>query len=422
MMDRDFDGAWWRLAFLMLCSQPLLAQAWTAQALVDETLAANPGVDALQQAVAAAAWQVEPAGALDDPQLTYAIAPRSVDAAGIDPGHILGVAQPLPWPGKRAAQRKAAESDVRVAESDLRALQLALSASARQAYAELNYLHGALRINAEQQQRLAKLQQATSGRYRAGAGSQHALLRASTRLAERRRQALELTAQRRMVEARVNAMRNRPIHSNVPQPSGWSTLPVLPPIAALEGALRQSNPRLLKLQAQGRTAQLNRELAALAYKPDLRLTANYLGTLPRSEYRTQVGVMLNLPLGQSKRRAAEAAADARIAGLEAEQRQQVQHLVAALAEQVAADRAAAQMLQLYRGDLVPLARQTLEAAMADYASGRGDVDAVINAEEGLLQARVGRLAAEARQWKHRARIARLTGGMLDEQLLGETGS
>ena len=191
MMDRDFDGAWWRLAFLMLCSQPLLAQAWTAQALVDETLAANPGVDALQQAVAAAAWQVEPAGALDDPQLTYAIAPRSVDAAGIDPGHILGVAQPLPWPGKRAVQRKAAESNVRVAESDLRALRLALSATARQAYAELHYLHGALRINAEQQQRLTELQQATSGRYRAGAGSQHALLRASTRLAERRRQALE---------------------------------------------------------------------------------------------------------------------------------------------------------------------------------------------------------------------------------------
>ena len=52
MIDRDFDGAWWRLAFLLLCSQPLLAQAWTAQALVDETLAANPGVDALQQAVA----------------------------------------------------------------------------------------------------------------------------------------------------------------------------------------------------------------------------------------------------------------------------------------------------------------------------------------------------------------------------------
>ena len=168
MIDRDFDGAWWRLAFLLLCSQPLLAQAWTAQALVDETLAANPGVDALQQAVAAAAWQVEPAGALDDPQLTYAIAPRSVDAAGIDPGHIVGVAQPLPWPGKRAVQRKAAESNVRVAESDLRALRLALSATARQAYAELHYLHGALRINAEQQQRLTELQQATSGRYRAG--------------------------------------------------------------------------------------------------------------------------------------------------------------------------------------------------------------------------------------------------------------
>ena len=226
-----------------------------------------------------------------------------MDAAGIDPGHIVGVAQPLPWPGKRAVQRKAAESNVRVAESDLRALRLALSATARQAYAELHYLHGALRINAEQQQRLTELQQATSGRYRAGAGSQHALLRASTRLAERRRQALEFTARRRMVEARVNAMRNRPIHSSVPRPSGWSTLPALPPIAALEGALRQSNPRLLKLQAQGRTAQLNRELAALAYKPDLRLTANYLGTLPRSEYRTQVGVMLNLPLGQSKRRA-----------------------------------------------------------------------------------------------------------------------
>lgn len=410
-------------SLLLLLSLPAAAaDTWTARALVDEALAANPGVEALRQSVAAAQWQVAPAGALDDPQLSYAIAPQSIGVSGIDTGHIVGIAQPLPWPGKRSTRSESAKAQVAVVESDLRALQLELAETARHAHAQLRYLHAALKTNVAQQQRLEDLRDAATGRYRASAGSQHAVLRASTRLAERRREALGLAAQRRAVEAQINALRDQPIGKPVPEPAEGQPLPPLPQQAQILAAVQRGNPRLARLQAQMRAAELDQKLAELAYKPDLRLTANYVGTLPRREYRTQVGVMLNVPFGQSKRQASAAASNARFASVQAEQINMHRRLEAMLAEQVAADESTAAMAALYADELLPLARQTLDAAMADYASGRGDVNAVIDAEEALLEAQLGLLSAHAMQRQRRATIARLTGGILNETLLSETSS
>ena len=415
-------GACLGLACLVFLSQGAQAQAWRAQRLVDEALAANSGIDALQASVTAARWQVTPAGALDDPQLSYAIAPYSVGVGGLDTGHIIGLAQPIPWPGKRATRQARATASVELAASELRQLQLELAAMARQAHAQLRYLHAAIQTNEEQRQRLADLQVAATGRYRAGAGSQHAVLSASTRLAERQRQSLELHARRQALEARINALRNRPMDAPVPRPAQWQALAGLPPADQLAGAVQHANPQLSMLRARIRAARLDHQLADLEDKPDLRLTANYLGTLPREEYRTQVGVVLNLPFGQSKRDAAQSAAAAQVVSLSAQHADIQRRLEADLAEQVAGDRAAAAMQRLYANELLPLARQTLDAALADYASGRGDVGAVIDAEERLLQARLGLLESQARQWTHRAVIARLTGGALDGQLLREIAS
>jgi outer membrane protein TolC len=399
---------------------PLWASGWTAEQLVDEALAANPGAEALRQSVEAARWQVEPAGALDDPIFSYALAPASLGADDLDPGHIVGIAQPIPWPGKRATRREAARASVDVADAELTQLQLELAQAARVAHARLRVLESALAINLAQQRVLRDLQETATGVYRTGDGSQHAVLRAASRVAQRKREALDWAAQRVAVRARINALRNRPVTGSVPAPAAWQALPPLPVWSVLQASGREANPELTMLQARSRAARLDRELAELAYRPDLRLTANYLGTLPREENRAQIGIALNLPFGRAKRDAAAAGADAAVARLQSLHADRAAGLAADLLEHRAADQAAQTTQVLHRDELIPLARQTLDAAIADYASGRGDIDAVMDAEEALLSARLGLEQARARQFSQRAQIARITGGSLDKQLFSES--
>ncbi|MEN8719931.1 MAG: hypothetical protein ABF296_06695, partial [Oceanococcaceae bacterium] len=75
-----------------------------ADALIAEVLQNHPQLTARQRATESAQARARRAGALPDPVLNYAIAPASLGVADLDPGHIVGLAQPLPWPGKRAAQ------------------------------------------------------------------------------------------------------------------------------------------------------------------------------------------------------------------------------------------------------------------------------------------------------------------------------
>ena len=68
----------------------------TEAELVDQVIAANPGLASLRAAAEAATYRIDPAGSLDDPMLSYATAPRTVDSGRLN--QRVEFSQRIPWP------------------------------------------------------------------------------------------------------------------------------------------------------------------------------------------------------------------------------------------------------------------------------------------------------------------------------------
>ncbi|HET9990540.1 MAG TPA: TolC family protein, partial [Kofleriaceae bacterium] len=102
--------------------------------LVRAVLARNPSVAAMRQAWHAALADVRRAGTLDDPMVTYEVAPLSIAGTSAPFGQRVQVSQKLPWPGKRALDGDAAVAEAEVAHDDLHATTLELAALASNLY------------------------------------------------------------------------------------------------------------------------------------------------------------------------------------------------------------------------------------------------------------------------------------------------
>lgn len=245
----------------------------TAEALVDAVVQGNRSVEALQHAVTAAEARERPAGALDDPTVAYAIAPRSLGVDDLDPGHILRVEQPLPWWGKRDTRRAAAAAATDHAQASLAAVQQQATLMARQLFADWFLVHAQLRINAQQQTLLADLEDTAEGLYASGLGSQSGVLSASLRREQRVQSAMALHARRLGIAARINAVRNQAASTPVAPPGPLDDGGDLPSLDHLSRAVLGANPTLRQLHAEQRQAARAVSLAELAYKPDVRLSA-----------------------------------------------------------------------------------------------------------------------------------------------------
>ncbi|MHA7835249.1 MAG: TolC family protein [Algiphilus sp.] len=382
-------------------------------------LRANANLAALEATRQAHAAEARRADALDDPRLHYAIAPKSIDHRSVDTGHIVGISQSLPWPGKRALRREQAMFQTQAADYGLEAQRRDLAYEARLAFADWAFLGHALQINAEQQAQLQTLVKVAEQRYAAGRGTQQEPLAAQVRLLRLREAKWQLEAEQEAARARINALRQRPSDAPLPEAAAIPWKAEIPTMERFVEAAEQHHPALAQLDAERSSAEAHKALQALARRPDVTLSANYVGTLPREAYRTQLGVALSIPFGQDKYEAADAVASARAERVRAQREDLVHRLRADVRSAYARWRAADRARRLYQQELATLARRSHETALALYSRGSGDVQAVIDAETEWLAVRTGQLRSQRDSFQALARLAHLSGGRFDNTLMTE---
>jgi len=386
----------------------------TSEDVVTAVLDRNPTLPAMQAAFEAAQARIESVSSLDDPRLTYAVAPHTADVSGQDLGQRVELSQRLPWPGKLRLAGERAGHEAQAAHDNLDTARLKLTATARSAVAEWFYVHDAVRINTINQDLWREFKRIAETKYATGRASKQDALRADVELNMLRHQAIVLERQRREVLARLNTLLNRAPDLPVPPPAVPADPRALPAPAALRAAALERRPDLRALDARVAAQQTRVELADRDFYPDFNMMAGYNTLWDMQEKRFTVGVGINLPLDVSKRRAAlgEAKANARRVELErvdrrAEIEGEVQRAFDAVDE-------ARHVLALYRDKLVPLAEENLDAARADYQAGSGDFLNLVSAEKNLIETQLGAARAMANYHRHLAMLALGVGG--DEPL------
>ena len=357
----------------------------TPARLVEAVLARNPTLPAMQAAWSAAQARFEQASALDDPMLSYELAPGAAESMGFDRGQIVELSQSLPWPGKRRLRGEAALHEADAAREEIGQIRFRLIAAAKSAFADWYYIHEAVRINRVNRDLLREFEKIAELKYSTGRASKQDALRAEVEFNLLEHQAIVLERKRRGVLTHLNTLLNRPPDLPVPPPAALGKPDRIPAVERLRAAAVAARPELAALTAKIKAQQARVDWADLNFYPDFRVAAGYEGRWDQEEQRFSVGVGINIPLDQDKRRAAVDEANA--ARLRAEWDLQAKAAEIVGEVQRATDRVeeSRHILALYREKLLPKSEENLQAAKADYESGAGDFLALVTAEKNLLE-------------------------------------
>ncbi len=385
--------------------------ALTPQALIAAIEANNPDLRSVAAAAEAAAFRIEPAGALGDPTFSYGVAPNSI-GSDIGVRHIGQFSQSLPWPGKRDLRRTIATHTADAVARELDATRLELIATAHNSYAEWHYLHRSIEINAATQALLIELTRVAETRYATGRALQQDVLQAEVETVLLQEQQLALERDRISLRARINALLNRDPADPLPPPAAIASPESLPDLQQLRRSAEVGHPEIRRIEAQVAAASSQVDLADKAFLPDFNVSLGYIGTLDPADKRLQVGVSINVPLYRDRRRAELDAASADLRRDQYQLAARRLEILATLESAYTHTHYAIEVIRLYEERLLELAENNLDAALADYRSGAGQFINVVTAERQLLATEQRYERARADYWRMRAELERAAGGSL----------
>jgi outer membrane protein TolC len=251
---------------------------------------------------------------------------------------------------------------------------------------------------------------ASEARYAAGTGGQDEALRSRIQLTRLAQETAALAEERGAAVARLNALRNRESGA----PLATAVIPNRITVAAVSDSAKHIRfaglasgsrvtdspfPALERLQQMAIennsplraheamiAAQRNRaSLARKEHLPDFAISATYSQRAGFPDFiSAQIAIPLALRRG-SRQNELIAAERADLARLEAEHEVRLNDLRADVAALVAEAERARTQLALYKRGILPQAKATLDLALANYRSGRGEISALLDAEATLLE-------------------------------------
>jgi outer membrane protein TolC len=396
------------------------AQAATpVHEVVREALAGNPEIRAAARERDAARERIAPAGALDDPMLEAGLLSVPTNSWRLDREdmtmRMIGLAQKLPYPGKRGLRRDVAARDAESAEHAYRETVNRVAREARIGYLDLALALETARLTERNLRLLEQFAGIAEARYGVGQGAQSDVLKARSQVSRMREELIRLAREREGLEAELNRALGRAPGAAAPLPEALRLQPAPPPLDALREAALGQRPQLLALQSLVARSEHALALARLESRPDfdVRLSYGQRDNMPDGGRRPDLlslTVAINLPVWRESRttpRVSEALSRREQAiSLHEAQRNEV---LARLRQQAAGAEQNRRSARLYEAEILPQARLAVEAALSAYRVGRGDFMALLDSQMTVYAYELAHAAAVANHNKALAEIDLLVG-------------
>jgi len=379
----------------------------------------NPEIRAAAREREAARQRVAPAGALDDPMLEVGALNLPTNSWRFDREDMtmkmIGLAQKIPYPGKRGLRQAVATRDAESVEHGYQETVNRVVRDAKSAYLDLALVIETARLTEKNQLLLAQFLKMTEARYAVGQGTQADVLKAQTQLSRMTDELIKLGRERPVIEAELNRVLGRSPGAPAPLPEAPQLRPATLATGALGDRALDQRPRLLALQSLAARNERALELARKESYPDFDVRLSYgqrdnmIDGTRRSDL-VSLTVAINLPVWRESKttpRIAEARAmHEQSLDLYEAQRNEV---LSKLRQQVASAEQNLRSARLYLNDILPQARLAVEAALASYRVNRVDFMTLLDSQMTVLNYEVAHAAAVINYNKALAEIDWLTG-------------
>ena len=381
--------------------------------LVAEVLRRNPSLQAMVAAWQAAAQRYPQVVSLEDPMLSLAMGPGTFGDPNHDVAWMVEGSQKIPWCGKRDLRGRQAQAEASAAHWDVDDAELRLVESTKLALLDYYLVRRDLALNAEGLRLAQGFRETADSHYRNNLVTQQDILQADLELSELRRRQFELERMDRVAAARINTLLHRPADQLLPPPpSRLPEIAAAPPLQVVEQFASERRPDLMALGARLRAEQAAVAIAERDYYPDLDVVGRYDGFWQGADRNLAplVGVNLNVPLDNERRRAAireaQFRANQRRAELEAKL-DEVQGDVAIAYRQLEESR---RTIELFEMSILPVAEQNLASAQSNYTANKIDFLRLIEAARQSVMLREKREEALADYHRRLAELERASAG------------
>jgi outer membrane protein, heavy metal efflux system len=366
----------------------------------------SPEVIALRLEADAARERAAASGALADPTLRFEERGIAADM-GVRSTKYTFI-QPLPFWGKRDLKREAAEAEADAVAAGSDAGWLELAARIKTAYALDYALARQLALSREVADLLDRLGEISRNRYANGLAPQQDAIRARVERTAMQAEIVQVENERHHAQVRINGLLARPSHAALTEPVALRPVPARLDHVTLEEWLRARNPSLFADEARIRVAEKNRDATYRNRYPDVALGVSPIQSGSRvGEWELMLEV--TIPLQQGSRRSQERESERMLDAARARRDASANRLLVELAENVSAYEASQRIEQLTRGELLPQAELTFQAALAGYENGKVDFATLLDAQRQIRKAKQDIIRAQLDQQVRLAEIEKLTG-------------
>jgi outer membrane protein, heavy metal efflux system len=356
--------------------------------VVASVLENNPMIQSSQAKWRASVQRVPQAAAWEDPKLGFStvfgrfvsVAPNSFTDQSV------GIEQMIPVSGKNRSRGRAAAAEALESFEEARRQQLDVVAKAKSSYYQLASLYQLLDLNKADEQSLLQSRDATQAKFEVGTQTQADLLLADNerqKVIEARR---DLEQQISKEQSSLNVLMNRDPFAPLGRPGALPENSTMPSPDRLRQVLLTNRPEIRGAQAMVTSAQAKLELAKREWIPDP--TVSFEGERYNdSQAVSQVGggVSISLPwLNGKKYRAEEDEARSGVDAAESELSSAQTEALGLLRNQLQKIETLHHHIELYRGNLLPTARQTVTSYQADYETDKTTLLMLLSAQRSLF--------------------------------------
>lgn len=297
----------------------------------------------------------------------------------------LGVSQEIPFPGKLALAGEEAHKEADSEGHMYRAALLEKTAELKEAYYEWFSIRKNIEITGKNRDLLERFEKISRARYSVGKGLQQDVLKAQVERSGLEQQLEVLEQRRASLEARIEAMLNRPPGQPLGRPAEIHRSEFSLDLTSLMDLVKQNAPRLRARQAEVDARAVGIERAKREYRPDFNLSFQWQKTAAifPDYYMAAAEVKLPVFFWRKQRFGAEEAA-ARLSESRENYQAAQQEMFLEAKDQYFKIRSSERLLDLYRSGIIPQASLALESAVAGYEVGSVDFLTLLNSQAAVL--------------------------------------
>jgi len=361
--------------------------------LVEEALRNNPEILAARKKLEVFKEKIPQAFALEDPMLGFGITNLPTNFSFRDEDMTMkeiSVSQKFPFPGKRPLMREMAEKEAEAVFNEIVGKANQITRDVKAAFYDLSHTYRTTEVTHRNKNILENLVKIAEARYAVGEGIQQDLLKAHVEVSKMVDELIMLEQKKRALEAKLNALLNRPPESEVgiPEEVIFRKFPFTH--EELRKMALETNPQLKGMKKMIESKEKAYALAKREYYPDFNFRFAYgqRDNGPEMKRRDMyTGMMeINIPIFyKSKQDPKVVEVKADIQALEAQVQAMKNEIFFMITDMGSMIQRGEKQLDLYKTGIIPQASLQISSAMSAYRVGKADFMTLLDGQITLYK-------------------------------------